>query len=324
MKILFIASSSFDYSQDIVFSGLVKLLGAHSITHWRLNVNFILPLKRYPKNMGFHREAWRSIKAVLPDPKKYDAVIVGSCKPDTFNTYLSLIETIPFNIPVIFIDGGDREEVGGDFDRLGQSELFSKTQQKRMFTWIFKREYIRGKKYEDNVKPLPFGFNLSRIPDLSQQKKYDVAFWASRSHPIRTEVLRKIEKEFDCAQNGSTEINLDQKFRRRGNFYLQELAACKVSLNFRGAGWDTLRYWEIAAVGGFMISQRPGIVIPNNFEHNKHVIFCEDDLSDLLELCDYFLKNEKERERIALAAKQHLYSFHTDVAHAKVILSVLR
>jgi hypothetical protein len=324
MKILFIASSSFDYSQDIVFSGLVKLLGAHSITHWKRNINFVLPLKRYPKNMGFHGEGWRTISTHIPDPKKYDAIIVGSCKPDTFNTYLSLIEKIPANVPVIFIDGGDWEEVGGDFDRLGQQELFIRAQQKRMFTWVFKREYICGKKYVANVKPLPLGFNLSRMPDLRTPKKYNVAFWATRSHPIRTEVLRKIEKEFDCAQNGSKEINLDQKFRRRGNFYLRELAACKVSLNFRGAGWDTLRYWEIAAVGGFMISQRPGIVIPNNFEHNKHVIFCEDDLSDLIELCDYFLKNEKGRDRMALAAKQHLYSFHTDVARAKAILSVLR
>ncbi|MCZ8216240.1 MAG: hypothetical protein O9262_08375, partial [Cyclobacteriaceae bacterium] len=142
MKILFIASSSFDYSQDIVFSGLIKLLGAHSITHWRLNVNFIVPLKRYPKNMGFHGEGWRTMSMHFPDPKKYDAIIVGSCKPDTFNTYLSLIEKIPVNVPVIFIDGGDRQDIGGDFDRLGQSELFIKAQEKRMFNWIFKREYI--------------------------------------------------------------------------------------------------------------------------------------------------------------------------------------
>ncbi|NBW34697.1 MAG: glycosyltransferase family 1 protein [Cytophagia bacterium] len=324
MKILFIASSSFDYSQDIVFSGLVKLLGSRAITHWRLNINFILPLKRYPKNMGLHGEGWRTMSMYFPDPKKYDAIIVGSCKPDTFNTYLSLIEKIPVNVPVIFIDGGDREDVGGDFDRLGQSELFIKAQEKRMFNWIFKREYLIRKQYDANVKPLPFGFNLSRILDLPIQKKYDVAFWASRSDPIRTKVLRKIEGKFDCAQNGSTDVNLDQKFIRRGNFYLQELAACKISLNFRGAGWDTLRYWEIAAVGGFMISQRPAIEIPNNFEHNKHVIFCEPDLSNLIELCDYYLKNEKERERMALAAKQHVHAFHTDVERAKTVLSVLR
>jgi Glycosyl transferases group 1 len=324
MKILFIASSSFDYSQDIVFSGLIKLLGAQSITHWQANINFILTLKRYPKNMGFHGHGWRTMSIHFPDPKKYDAIIVGACKPDAFNTYLSLVEVIPVNVPVIFIDGGDRGEVGGDFDRLEQQEIFIKAQQKRMFTWIFKREYISGKKYDSNVKPLPFGFNLSRIPDLPTQKKHDVAFWASRSDPIRTEVLRKIEGKFDCAQNGSTDINLDQKFIRRGNFYLQELAACKISLNFRGAGWDTLRYWEITAVGGFMISQRPAIEIPNNFEHNKHVIFCEHDLSNLIEQCDYFLKNQKERERMALAAKQHVYDFHTDVERAKTVLSVLR
>jgi spore maturation protein CgeB len=105
---------------------------------------------------------------------------------------------------------------------------------------------------------------------------------------------------------------------------LQELARCKISLNFRGAGWDTLRYWEVPALAGFMISQKPGIVIKNNFVDNKEIIFCNDDLSDLLDLCRYYLKNEDEREIIARRALAKMKDHHTDIHRAKEIITTCR
>jgi hypothetical protein len=325
MKVLFIASNSYDYLQDIVFSGLVKVLGPSSVHHWRANPKFIFPIKEYPKNLGFHSQAWRTAKLFAPQPGKYDAVIIGACKPDAFRTFLSIAHSISSSVPVILLDGGDREEIGGDLGRLGQMDLFTKAKNTRDFDWIFKREYFLEKQYETNVRPLPFGFNLSRLPALQpSNKKYDVTFWAVESHSIRTQALQLLKDRFDCADNGTTSKQTFSNYIRKGGFYLQELVASKIALNFRGGGWDTLRYWEVPAVGGFMISQRPGIHIPNNFEHEKHVIFCKDDLSDLLPRCEYYLKNEKQREAIALAAKNHLCTFHTDVARARAILEVVK
>lgn len=324
MKVLFIASNSFDYLQDIAFSGLLKVLGASQVTHWKFNPKFIVPFKRYPKNMGWHPTAWQTTKFGLPKPEKFDVVIVGACKADAFNSYIAIANRIPSTVPVVFLDGGDWEEIGGDLARTGEPQLFERARHARDFDWIFKREYIIERKYPTNVKPLPFGFNLSCLPALSSTKQYDVTFWATKSHPIRAKALGLLQHEFDCEKNGTTVEQTFKKFKRRGQFYLQELASSKVALNFRGNGWDTLRYWEVPAVGGFMMSQKPGIFIPNNFEHEKHVVFCKDDLSDLLPLCEYYLKNEKQRETMALAAKQHLHAFHTDVARAKSILEVVK
>ena len=85
-----------------------------------------------------------------------------------------------------------------------------------------------------------------------------------------------------------------------------------------------MRYWEVPAVGSFMISQKPQFVIPNNFKHEKHIVFCQDDLSDLIELCEYYLKNDASREQIAKNGKKHLLNYHTDVKRAEYIIDIIR
>jgi len=94
-------------------------------------------------------------------------------------------------------------------------------------------------------------------------------------------------------------------------------------LNFPGAGWDTLRYWEVPALGRFMISQKPRIAIPHNFKEGQEVVFCRDDLSDLIELCQYYLDHPQEREAIARAAEAKAREKHSDEARAKYIMELM-
>ena len=63
--------------------------------------------------------------------------------------------------------------------------------------------------------------------------------------------------------------------------YRALLHRSKMALSVRGGGFDTVRYWEIPASGALLISERPDIVIPHNFEHGVHAIFCRPDLQDL-------------------------------------------
>ena len=69
-----------------------------------------------------------------------------------------------------------------------------------------------------------------------------------------------------------------------------------------------------------MITQRPGILIPNDFIDGKHVIHCKEDLTDLIDLCAYYLKNETKREEIAQNGALHLKKYHTDVMRTRYIL----
>lgn len=311
MKVLYINASSADYVQDLTYSGLVKKFGINNIIDYKWNVKYHIPYKKYPKNLGYTSGSFLSFLRLV-NFKSIDCVFVASSKIETFEIYLEIAHKIPVDVPVIFIDGGDREEIGQDLEVYGDANLYQRALSIRPFDFIFKREYFEDKIYESNVAPLPMSFNFDKLPKLPQKFKYDVSFWAVESHPLRTEVLKILEDRYDCKQNGTTRNQKFSQYKRKGSFYLQELASCKITINVRGGGWDTMRYWEVPAVGGFMLSQKPGIVIPHNFEHEKEAVFFRDDLSDLTELSDFYLKNDAKRETIAKAGLAKMRQFHTD------------
>jgi len=320
MRILYINRSKFDYMQDFIYSGLVKLIGAENIIESPWNLNFHWNYRDYPKNIGENRGTFLKSLYAQWHKNSFDAVIVASCHPDTIKHYAQILSMIPKDVVTVFIDGGDRPEVGGDFDRLGGKKEYVEAIKERPFDLIFKREYLLDRAYDENVYPLPMCFDISNLPALDGTYKYDVSFWAVESHEIRTKALELLQNKFDCAQNGTVRNQVMKKYKRKGMFYLQELARCKIGLNLRGAGWDTLRYWEIPALGGFMISQRPKIKIENNFIDREDVVYCKDDLSDLLELCEYYLEHEDERMKIANNAAEHTKKYHTDIVRAQTIL----
>ncbi len=324
MKILFINSLSADYVQDLTYSGLVKVFGVKNVIDYRWNKKYHLPYKKYPKNLGYVNNSLFQALFREIDFKTIDYVFIGSCKVDAFQTYMEIAPKIPASTPVVFIDGGDGSEVGIDLTVYKHPTLYKEAINIRPLDVIFKREYLIDGNYAPNVFPLPMCFNLDRLPVIPKGYKYDVSFWAVESHPIRIAALDLLQDKFDCAANGTVRNQKFSKYKRKGKFYLQELAACKIILNLRGGGWDTMRYWEVPAVGGFMMSQKPGIVIPNNFVHEKEVVFIQDDLSDLIDLSDYYLRNDAKREAIAKRGHQKILDFHTDIKRIEYIFNTLK
>ncbi len=322
MKILFIGSKSFDYLQDLTYTGLIKLFGFDNVIEYRWNKKYHLNTYKYPKNIGYIPKT--TFGSIFKNKKDYNVVFIASAKIDCFEIYYEMMDSIPTNIPVVFIDGGDREEIGGDLSRLGNDEIYQKVINKRGFDYIFKREYFDDREYAKNIFPLPFSYNFNKTPTLELSKIYNVTFWAVESHEIRTKVLTMIENKFDCKSNGTILNQTFKNYDRKGDKYLQELSRAKITLNFRGVGWDTLRYWEVPAIGGFMISGKPKIVIPKNFVDGKHVVFCEDDLSDLIELCEYYVKHDDERETIAKQALSYAKEYHSDIARTKYIFEAIK
>lgn len=323
MKILFINSLSADYVQDLTYSGLVKILGVRNVIDFKWNKKYHIPYKNYPKNLGYMSGTMLS-SLFRSTVKEVDAVLIAASKVDAFETYLEVMNDIPAKTPIVFVDGGDQPLIGGDLTIYGQPELYITVASKRPFDLIFKREYLEESEHPTHIHPFPISFNLNRLPNLPKRKKYDVSFWAVESHLIRTQALDLLQDKFDCRKNGTERHQKFSRYKRKGSFYLQELAACKIVLNFRGGGWDTMRYWEVPAVGSFMISQRPRIRIPENFEEGKQVVYCQDDLSDLVPLCNYYLKHDAKREAIARAGMSNLMAHHTDTARAKYLLKHLQ
>lgn len=322
MKILFLCSASFDYLQDLTYSGLVKVAGADSVIDYPFNPKFHFPIKRYPKNIGYTKIGIRIFPAI--DFKKMDVVILASAKKDVLETYQRIYKHIA-DKPIVFLDGGDRPEIGGDFYRTGIGKEYENIIKKRAFDYIFKREYftdLYGNQM--NVFPFPFSFPYNLVEFVRQEvKKYEVSFWAQQYPEIRESALKLLQGKFDCEKNGTTLNQNFDTYKRRGKFYLEEIARCKIVLNFRGGGWDTMRYWEVPGVGTLMISQKPQIFIPDNFEDGKHVIWCSDSLDDLVDKIRYYLQNDSAREDIARNATIHLKKFHLNTHRAQFLFDTI-
>ena len=322
MKILFINSKKFDYSQDLTYAGLAALIGKSSIRDFPRHSSYHLNIKTYPKNLGYSPDGlldiWRSQSI---NPKNCNLVVVGCPKPDALKSFFQIREQIPDSIPIALVDGGDLEPIGGDATRLGHPELWQQTQKGRPFDFIFKREYIKNKKYAANVYPFPFCMNLNALsiqPDWRYDKQ--VTFWAVPSHPIREHAFEVLSGQFDCDQNGTARNLTFKNYKFKGRRYHKELSHSRVVISLRGGGWDTLRHWEVPALGPLMVRQKLNIVIPNDFVEGEHMASCKDDLSDLIEVCQYYLEHETERLKMARAAYEHLTKFHTHEVRAKYLL----
>jgi hypothetical protein len=324
MKILYVCSSRFDYSQDLLYAGLVKILGSHAVTDYPWNVKFHLPVKNYPKNLGY-----TSPSVPLPHFNrfdKYDIVVLAATKPDALQRYQRILPYIK-NKPAILIDGGDMPETGGDFYRLGAGQLYETIIKQKPFDIIFKREYLPNLHNGDTcIVPFPFSFpynvNIATIPEAS--KKYEVVFWGQQQPAIREKAIKLLTNKYDCAKNGTVLNQHLHNYKRKGFYYLQELAASKIVLNFRGGGWDTMRYWEAPATGAFMISQQLPITIPYNFEAGRHIANCSDTLNDLIDKIDYYLQRPEERQQMAAAAKKHLQQYHLNTVRAQTFIDEIK
>lgn len=101
--------------------------------------------------------------------------------------------------------------------------------------------------------------------------------------------------------------------------YIETLTRSRIAVSARGAGFDTLRYWEIPAAGAVLLAETPQIVIPDNFVHGREAVFAPAKrlVSRIPELL------EAGTEEIGRNGRDRLMSAHTSVQRARTVLDAL-
>jgi len=87
--------------------------------------------------------------------------------------------------------------------------------------------------------------------------------------------------------------------------YLSEVARAKICIDLPGRGDFCFRLIDYLAVGSCVIGPRPSTILHAPQTDRVNVVYCADDLSDLVALCAAYLEREEEREKIAEAAQIH-------------------
>lgn len=86
--------------------------------------------------------------------------------------------------------------------------------------------------------------------------------------------------------------------------FLSEVAQSKICVDMPGLGSFCFRLINYLAVGACVIAYPHKALLNAPLIDRKHIVYCREDFSDLTELCEYYLKNEPEREAIARNARE--------------------
>jgi len=106
--------------------------------------------------------------------------------------------------------------------------------------------------------------------------------------------------------------------------FLREAASARLCLHLPGNGPFTYRLPEFLGLGSCMISLRFTTELHVPLEAGIHYVEVADDLSDLIDKCHYYLRNDKEREKIANAGRDFFDRYlHCDEMAGYYVRSML-
>ena len=173
----------------------------------------------------------------------------------------------------------------------------------------FKMQFLSGGYGDDSVVPggfppsWPSLYNyLGRLREIRGQRRFasDVygRFNAEPAPQTRREAVRLLREQQRFTYEGGLRV-------LRYSRYLTEIARSKVCVDLPGYGDFCFRLIDYLAIGSCVIGRRPSTSLHAPLTHGINIVYCADDLSDLVELCDYYSNQTDEREHIAEEARAH-------------------
>lgn len=169
----------------------------------------------------------------------------------------------------------------------------------------FKMQHLRSG-YED-PKILPGGYIASReslyrhycrLRELRERGlRSDVygRFGTRFSAEIRRRAIGILQHQTQLEFTGGTSLALYMQS-------LREAAQARVCIDMPGNGSFCHRLVEYLAIGCCIVAPRHTSIMYPELCDREHIVYCRDDLSDLAELCAYYVENDLARETVSANA----------------------
>ena len=359
MKILYLTPSHIDYLSDQIYVGLCQNLGWDSIIDYPYKAIYHNPEKKdpsLPQNPGQHYQ----LEEIISELQKhaFDFVILSAIRKEPLEALEALSHQCALP-PLILLDGDDGVEINTQLFKKYRFSLYFKREFLHTNGHSLGHLHNRWKAYgvtksiSDRTHPLPFSAILNGTSSHhGNHQDLDISFVGIASHRNRISAVNILQNATDLKFEGKVFAGPTTRKSKlaQGTFkilqaklqgdpypteeeqneklsydeYFRLLARSKMGLSIRGAGFDTVRYWEIVAAKRLLVSEKPYIYIPHNFEHGKHALFCRPDLSDLLPLIRQYVHDEGFCQTMIEQAYQHLLRYHTCEQRAKQFLLICR
>lgn len=309
-RILVITHDYLDYGMDTLYHGLCTLLGKENVIEfpWKptLHGKDIEKANNCPCVFNYPGDPL-SVERLKQElyQGKFDLILYADVVQQAHGRAVRRLLKAGAHLPVILYDTWDDcyTPLPQILKHIGRSH----------FDVLFKREMLAGVDYGEHTYPLPFGYAENFIHPASVNEKSEPLFWAGKNeYGLRPLYIRSLEKRLG--------YSLDRRYSQ--NEYKSKLVNSEIGLSFFGCSFDSVRYWELPANGVMLMAERPPIQIPHNFEDGRNAVFF-DDLPEMEEKLDYYLRNPKEVSRIASAGHAHYLKHHTTLNRARQFLGIV-
>ncbi|MBM3289526.1 MAG: glycosyltransferase family 1 protein [Candidatus Hydrogenedentes bacterium] len=309
-RVLVLTHDSSDYGMDTLYDGLCQVLGAENVVEypWKptLHGRNKDAAVGYPCWFDYPGRA-RSTDELTIELRegRFDLIVfadfVQMNKRDAVRRMLDAAPDVPVVAYDPWDDGGPSQDAAIEY--LGGGPLAA----------YFKREMLACLDYGPNAYPLPFGYSDRHVPTTLPERRSTELFWAGkRLFGTRSLYLDRLAEVLGRS--------LDQTYSQEE--YRAAIADARMGLSMFGFGFDTVRYWELAAHGCMVLAERPLVRIPFNFVEGESAVFW-DDLPELERKLAYYLAHPDEAEAIGRAGRERFLRYHTSSARAKQFLGVI-
>jgi hypothetical protein len=123
---------------------------------------------------------------------------------------------------------------------------------------------------------------------------------------LRQRIADLLSGEDDFEYEGGTGIALYSR-------HLRDITRSRVCIDVPGQGPLCHRLVDYLAVGSCVVGVRPRVVLPVPLEHEHHVYWVREDLSDLVDVCRHLVVSAEARETLAQNARDYFDRFlHED------------
>jgi hypothetical protein len=359
MKVLYLTDPKPDYLADQLYEGLCSVLEWRNVIDFPTKPLYHRPCERslsLTQNPGHDLNAG-DVSSMIRE-HRIDLTIVSSPRSSALDALRTLGGRNDAT-PVVLLDGEDDDRIRADVAHSVAAGLYFKREYKKPVRtdanggWSPPATLPEGSRLEGRIFPLPFSATAASLAEgLPQTRDVDISFVGRASHRKRVRAVNLLRRMKGIRFEGG--VYLDETDRRsklaaswlgvitakvigdppapawarNAQLSLEDYRALlyrsKMALSVRGGGFDTVRYWEIVASKTLLVSEPPDIVIPHNFEHGRHAMFCRHDLRDLPAIVRRLRDDEQARQDMVEAAYRHLLAYHTSERRAAYLLDLCR
>jgi len=310
MKILLCTHFNIDYGLDTLYDGLCRVLGHENIfeylTKSTLHGSVEKKYEHFPMYFDYPINTTDDKKFAMLKNNEFDVILVNSrIKRDKF---FDIIVEKSKEIPTFIIDMRDFNDIKTDLFKELNAKLY------------FKREYYKDRIHDSRVVPLSFSYSEKYVPAINVDKP-NFMFWAGRGYSKRYRYLDVVEEMVDLPsiiyRTKKRKIIYNQKE------YSQKLLSSKVALNFKGYGWDNLRYYEIPAHGTLLFSRVLPLKVENAFTDGYNAVFFHN-IEEMKEKLAFLIDNPDYVDKLRIRGYEHFIKYHTTAKRAEQMLDKIR